>query len=118
MRCLGGHAYVGLVRASKYAEAGEPGVGGPWLDSGVCDPGSSSGVDGILGETILGEATEPSWLCARIDMMLRRDELPLGVRLDEVAGRLMIGDDEALKLTRDTRTTLALPGETRVTTSA
>jgi len=51
-----------------------------------------------------------------MEMMLRRDELPLGFRLDEVVGLTMIGDDEALIL--DTRTILALPGETRVTTSA
>jgi hypothetical protein len=66
----------------------------------------------------LREATEPLWLCDLIEMMLRRDELPLGFRLDEVVGLMIIGDDEALMLTLDTRTILALPGETRVTTSA
>ena len=96
-------------------------MAGLWLDVGVCEPEepvSSSGVEGILGDTTLGEATDPSWLCALIDMTLRRDELPLDLRLDEVVGLLRIGDDEALKFTLETRTILALPGETRVTTSA
>ena len=103
-----------LVTESVYVErlVGVSGVVGPPNDEGVCEPSSRGGVDGMCGEP---DDVLPSWLCALINIVLRRDEVRVWLcDDDELEGRLTTGLEPRSIL--ETRTILAFPGETIVTT--